>query len=173
MLLTIKSEMFGDDAIATSGHIDIDSERKISRFFYPTDLSVGGHVDIVLWNENYENSVDFFWQVAKNGTISECEVRPFGDGSNRTPFFNLAILPGAIFIGEQQRKLQTVLCFYTQNSRNTTQCFTKSNGEPWYYESYYSGINIWEFSEIYDIVEFPPEKFKLPPCFNTSTILLK
>src|SRR3989338_931241 len=116
MLLTIVSPVFGPFSSSSSGVIFVDGINKVTRFSYAMEAPfTGGHTDIVRWHAT--PATDYFWRYPEvpsplSGSPSvtlqfpsqnafECTKSIWIDGSNRTPFFTLGLLPASTYQGKQ------------------------------------------------------------------------
>lgn len=173
MLLTIASNAFDPPVIVTTGLLSVDSVSRRSTFVYPaygvTQQGVS-HRDVVYWDG--AEATDFFWQFNASGVIEDsCSSGPFGDGSNRTPFYTLSsLLPKAVPAPARRIRYADCQCFFTQ-IRNTTQCFYEGNA--WFVESYWNGEQQWAFGETVSVDNFPAGTFDLPSCFVSGKIRSK
>eukprot|EP01104_Vermistella_antarctica_P015074 TRINITY_DN4873_c0_g1_i1.p1 TRINITY_DN4873_c0_g1~~TRINITY_DN4873_c0_g1_i1.p1 ORF type:complete len:211 (-),score=29.55 TRINITY_DN4873_c0_g1_i1:157-789(-) len=158
MLLTINSSNFVPNTLVTSGVLRYDGVQQLATFSYPLS-----HTDVVDFSAS--PAKDYFWNWNASGVNNAtCSTQPFGDGSNRTPFFALSVLPGGSYVGQRVVRYATVNCWNTP-PRNTTQCFTQE-GLPWRTESMFIGENLWDFAQIVAVDSFPKDTFTLPPCFD-------
>lgn len=182
MLLTIVDPAFGPYSSSSSGVIFVDGFNKVSRFSYAMGTPfTGGHTDIVRWHA--PPATDYFWRYPEvpsplSGSPSvflqfpsqnafECTKSIWIDGSNRTPFFTLGLLPASTYQGKQTIRTAVCDCYHTP-IRNTTQCYQEGNDAPWHFESHWNGLNIWEFTDLINVTQYAPNFFQLPPCFSVT-----
>ena len=122
------------------------------------------HMDVIKKEDDV--LYDYFWYEDSEGRPQECSKSAWTGSSNRTPFYDLAVLPQAVLMeGERLRGVDTS-CYTSDVSSYgpVKQCYYNVD-TPWVFlgtGECCPGDNRWDFGNFLEAEKFPNDTFDVP-----------